>query len=158
MSNEGKVKVLIAIDSSEWSINALNWYAENIHRKNHEVLCYNCAEQPPIQAGHPYVTAVAMGDFYDESMKAAIEKTKTLEDEYAERMKAKKIYGKIVAKFAGKPGEAIVEEAAAEKVDMIVMGTRGLGTIRRTILGSVSTYVLHHAPCPVVICCHPDRK
>jgi nucleotide-binding universal stress UspA family protein len=51
-----------------------------------------------------------------------------------------------------------VEEAAAEKADMIVMGTRGLGTVRRTVLGSVSTYVLHHAPCPVVICCHPDKK
>ena len=35
---------------------------------------------------------------------------------------------------------------------MIVMGTRGLGTVRRTILGSVSDYVLHHAHCPVIIC------
>lgn len=157
MSKDGKVKVLIAIDSSEWSVNALEWYAANIHRQNHEVLCYNCAEIPAVQ-GHPYATAIAMGDFYDEAMKAEVAKTKQLEDEYAERMKAKKIYGKIVAKFAGKPGEAIVAEAAAEKVDMIVMGTRGLGTVRRTVLGSVSTYVLHHAPCPVVICCHPDRK
>ena len=32
------------------------------------------------------------------------------------------------------------------------MGTRGLGTVRRTILGSVSDYVLHHAHCPVCIC------
>lgn len=157
MAKDGMVKVLIAIDSSEWSVNALEWYAANIHRPNHEVYCYNCAETPVMQ-GHPYATAIAMGDFYDEALKEEVAKTKHLEDEYAERMKAKKIYGKIVAKFAGKPGEAIVAEAAAEKADMIVMGTRGLGTVRRTVLGSVSTYVLHHAPCPVVICCHPDRK
>lgn len=42
-------------------------------------------------AGNSYVTAVAMGDFYDEAMKAAIAKTKKLEEEYAERMKAKKV-------------------------------------------------------------------
>lgn len=32
------------------------------------------------------------------------------------------------------------------------MGSRGLGTIRRTILGSVSDYVVHHANVPVVVC------
>ena len=37
---------------------------------------------------------------------------------------------------------------------MIVMGTRGLGAIRRTILGSVSDYVLHHTKIPLVICHH----
>src|SRR6218665_2526367 len=42
-------------------------------------------------AGHPYATAMAMGDFYDEAMKEAIAKTKKLEDEYAEKMKAKKV-------------------------------------------------------------------
>ena len=31
------------------------------------------------------------------------------------------------------------------------MGTRGLGKIRRTFLGSVSNYVLHHAHIPVII-------
>ena len=51
-----------------------------------------------------------------------------------------------------KPGALVVQAAKEEKADMIVMGTRGLGKIRRTILGSVSDYVVHHSPCPVVIC------
>jgi nucleotide-binding universal stress UspA family protein len=62
--------------------------------------------------------------------------------------------GKIKAIFSGKPGEVIVDMALEEKASMIVMGTRGLGTIRRTIMGSVSDYVVHHAHCPVVVCRH----
>ena len=34
---------------------------------------------------------------------------------------------------------------------MIVMGSRGLNAVLRSVLGSVSTGVLHHAPCPVTI-------
>ena len=64
------------------------------------------------------------------------------------------ISGKIKAVFGGKPGETLVEIANEEKVTFIVMGTRGLGTIRRTIMGSVSDYVVHHAHCPVLICRH----
>lgn len=62
--------------------------------------------------------------------------------------------GKIKAIFSGKPGEVIVDMASEEKACMIVMGTRGLGTLRRTIMGSVSDYVVHHAHCPVVVCRH----
>ena len=51
-----------------------------------------------------------------------------------------------------KPGEVIVKLADEEQATMIVMGTRGLGKVRRTIMGSVSDYVVHHAHCPVIVC------
>lgn len=51
-----------------------------------------------------------------------------------------------------KPGSVVINVAQEEKADIIVMGTRGMGKIRRTILGSVSDYVVHHATCPVVVC------
>jgi hypothetical protein len=35
---------------------------------------------------------------------------------------------------------------------LIVIGTRGLGKIRRTFLGSVSDFVVHHADMPVLVC------
>lgn len=57
---------------------------------------------------------------------------------------------------SGSPGERICKAADDHKADLIVMGTRGLGVLRRTILGSVSDYVVHHAEVPVTIV--PQRK
>ena len=51
----------------------------------------------------------------------------------------------------GKPGELVVEAAKKYNADMIVMGTRGFGIIRRSVLGSVSEYVLHHSQVPVTV-------
>ena len=56
-----------------------------------------------------------------------------------------------------KPGQVVVKTAADEGANLLVMGTRGMGMVRRTILGSVSDYVVHHAHCPVVICRHADK-
>jgi nucleotide-binding universal stress UspA family protein len=51
----------------------------------------------------------------------------------------------------GTPGSGIVEEALEWPADLIVMGSRGQGAIKRLMLGSVAHYVLEHAPCSVEI-------
>ena len=56
----------------------------------------------------------------------------------------------------GPPGHVIVSMADEFKASMIVMGTRGMGLLRRTILGSVSHYVIHHTKVPVTVV--PDPK
>ena len=64
-------------------------------------------------------------------------------------------FSQISGKFrtaSGKPGEKIVSIAAEEGAMMIITGTRGLGKFRRTILGSVSDYVVHHSTVPVLVC------
>jgi nucleotide-binding universal stress UspA family protein len=51
----------------------------------------------------------------------------------------------------GKPDEQIVALAEEIGAGLIVMGSRGLGAIRRALMGSVSASVVRHAHCPVLI-------
>jgi nucleotide-binding universal stress UspA family protein len=48
---------------------------------------------------------------------------------------------------------SVVEELvnAGKDADMLVVGSRGAGGFSRMVLGSVSSLVLHHATCPVVV-------
>ena len=53
--------------------------------------------------------------------------------------------------WEGNPGEAIVEAAESERVDLIVIGTHGRRGVNRSLFGSVSDHVVRNAPCPVVV-------
>jgi nucleotide-binding universal stress UspA family protein len=52
--------------------------------------------------------------------------------------------------LTGPPGPAVCALAARLPASVVVMGTRGRGGLRRTVLGSVSDHVVRNAPCPVV--------
>ncbi len=53
--------------------------------------------------------------------------------------------------MVGEPVEAILETAAAEHVDLIVIGRRGLGRLEGMLVGSVSERVARHATVPVFL-------
>ncbi len=60
--------------------------------------------------------------------------------------------------WTGDPGESIVSAAEAESVDLVVVGTRGRGSIGRLLLGSVSDHVVRSAPCPVLVVRPASRR
>ncbi len=51
----------------------------------------------------------------------------------------------------GNPGRTICALAQTLSVDPILVGSRGITGAKEMLLGSVSNYVTHHAPCSVVI-------
>ena len=53
--------------------------------------------------------------------------------------------------LTGRPGTTIVDAATSLRADLIIVGSRGHGTIGSMMLGSVSAEVADHANCPVLI-------
>lgn len=51
----------------------------------------------------------------------------------------------------GPASEAILSAASIRKCDLIVMGSRGMGSLKGMVFGSVSTKVSQYAPCPVMV-------
>jgi nucleotide-binding universal stress UspA family protein len=51
----------------------------------------------------------------------------------------------------GDPRRVLEQVAGDEAPDLVVVGARGRGAVTRMLLGSVSTYAVHHLECPVLV-------
>jgi nucleotide-binding universal stress UspA family protein len=147
-TSETKNTVLIAIDASVQAEAAFDWYINYAHTPKNELLLVHVADPPFVSTQQVMYMSK---ELWEEMLAQEKEKVQKLEDKFADKMRAAKVAGRIKAVFNNRAGEALVDIAKEKKPLMIVMGTRGMGTMRRTILGSVSDYVLHHAHCPVMI-------
>ncbi|MGO9973410.1 MAG: universal stress protein [Solirubrobacteraceae bacterium] len=58
--------------------------------------------------------------------------------------------------FGGDPADAILDCAREEEADLLVLGSRAYGPVRRVLMGTVSGAVVRHAPCSVLITPRPD--
>jgi len=70
--------------------------------------------------------------------------------ELGERARARGIHAEFLI-WTGNPGESVVDAAAAEGADLVVLGTHGRRGLERAILGSVSDHVVRNAACPVMV-------
>jgi len=111
------------------------------------------AYNPPILPEAPIGSAAVVSSILDAQQKS-------LEDAKAKARELVKKFEQGLANThvkhtllvgVGQIADVLVEEATTLKVDMMVLGTRGLGTLKRAILGSVSSYCVHNAPCNVLI-------
>ena len=75
--------------------------------------------------------------------------TATLDDA-RERLLARHVTASYVEQV-GEPADRLVEAATSRGADLLVVGRRDQGALERLVLGSVSTKVLHGAPCDVLV-------
>lgn len=89
---------------------------------------------------------------YTEEEPAELQRNaQSLLDEQAERIRA--AGGTIAGAHLrlGHPAEQIIALGEEIGAGVIVVGSRGLGTLRRAVLGSVSENVVRYASCPVFV-------
>ncbi|HEV2472425.1 MAG TPA: universal stress protein [Chthonomonadales bacterium] len=140
--------ILLATDGSDHALEAARVSAELVRRFSSRLILLTVFDPPPDEGAlgadtEQTISRDAMARYADTILEAADRRTgRVLQDEgvaYESRCEM------------GHPVEMIVSIAAREGVDLIVMGSRGLGGLESFLLGSVSDRVLHHAHCPVLI-------
>jgi nucleotide-binding universal stress UspA family protein len=98
------------------------------------------------------VVAKRMGADYRRSiLLAALDRTAAFVAKGAARSVSRRWPDAEVRVVDASPVDAIVSEAARRRADVIVMGWRGHGTVRRLLTGSVSRGVVRRAPCAVLV-------
>jgi nucleotide-binding universal stress UspA family protein len=132
------MKILVAYDGSESAHRALDQAADLAHNGG-SVSVVSVAELLP-QFGR--AGAMLLPEEDEERRRELAEAKATLSE--------KGIDATIVER-KGEAASLIIDEAEKEGVDVIVIGTRGLNAAERWLLGSVSTRVVQHAPCNVLV-------
>ncbi|VUZ57328.1 unnamed protein product [Hymenolepis diminuta] len=153
-----KRKVLLSVDANESSNRALEWYIHNFHKEGDGLLLVHVVEtfNAGINYGLTTKPALLTEDF-SRHIQELVDEGKELGKRYLHKCKNAGIRARFILHIGAKPGEHICLLAKEQMIDMIVIGSRGIGRIRRTLLGSVSDFVLHHAGIPVVVVPPPQK-
>ncbi|XP_052701085.1 universal stress protein YxiE-like [Crassostrea angulata] len=142
--------VLIAMDGSDYAEGAFNWYMEHVHRadEDHALLVNIADHSHSLTHGSAWMSADPK--LVEHAIREEEKKAKEMEKKLEGYLVETGIEGQVII-TKGDPGPTLIKLADEFNAAYIVTGTRGHGKIRRTILGSVSDYVMHHSHVPVLI-------
>ena len=141
-------KILLCTDSSNQALCATHLAVDLAYRTNAHINLVRVLD--PFLATGPYAYIPESG------LSAEIPMQCALEDQQIVLQGAAKILEQANVSYSsfaerGQPVDRIHRLAKQEKVDLIVIGSRGLSAWPALLLGSVSEGVAHHALCPVLI-------
>ncbi|XP_065648307.1 universal stress protein Slr1101 [Hydra vulgaris] len=144
--------ILLAVDDSETSLNAFNWYLKNFHRNDDTLLLVHVHRMPELPTMGLMIGVVPMTQTYEAIIRTSIETSNQLLASYEQRCKDCQVTSKtILADNHDSPGHVICSLAKSNNADIVITGQRGLGALSRVFLGSTSDYILHHAHIPIIV-------
>lgn len=132
-------RIVAGVDGSAASRLALEWAVTEARLRGGQVRAVTAWEFPPVTVGmeglihNPDIFPQAARRLQNEALKEV-------------GSGAVPVTGDVVQ---GHPATVLLK--AAEDADLLVVGSRGFGGFTGLLLGSVSTQVLHHSPCPVLV-------
>ncbi|MDZ8104748.1 MAG: universal stress protein [Nostoc sp. DedQUE12a] len=152
-------KILVALDRSEVGQKVFDQALSLAQLTQASLMLLHVLS--PEEEGSPYVPMISNFDYYPglnsqsfELYQKQWESFKTQGIQMLQSFCAQANTAGITTEFTqnlGNPGRLICDLARSYDADLIVMGRRGRSGLTEFFLGSVSNYVLHHAPCSVHI-------
>lgn len=143
--------VMVAVDESENSKNAFDYYLQNIHRLDDLIVITHIPEPPKLPSFSFKGGLNVPSDRWKEIMDEANTRVRKLNDTYEDMCIHKKLRYKVRGEHNKNPGQGLCAVADEENADLIVMACRGLGMLKRAMLGSVSEYVVKNAHRPTLV-------
>ncbi|MCD4719066.1 MAG: universal stress protein [Desulfobacula sp.] len=134
-------KILNPIDGSEHSIRATEYAIKLARLLDAEIILLYCHARFPIVLAEPY---------FQQAINEINKASEELVDPFIEILEKGEVKFEVRI-LEGAPGNKIPEVAGIEKIDLIVMGSRGVTDFTGLFLGSVAHQVLHKSECPVFI-------
>jgi nucleotide-binding universal stress UspA family protein len=146
-------KILLATDGSEEADLALTTAADLAKSTNSEL---HVAYVFPTAVQRPFPNPILArpADEMEHELEEAMHQAESFLDKQVERIKEEGVEIAETHLVRGRPDREIVHLSEEIGAGLIVMGSRGLGGVRRALMGSVSDSVVRHAHCPVLIVRH----
>ena len=144
-------KILLATDGSREAELAASTAADLATTTNSELHVATVAPGNPDPVYHIHEGGFRY-ETYEEALEAVTAAAQKVLDEQVQKLEEA---GRTVEGAHLRTGErrdqAIIHLAEELGAGLIVMGSRGLGGVRRALMGSVSASVVRHAHCPVMV-------
>jgi len=164
-SGAGERWVGLAMDFSEGSRAALRWAADNLLRAGDQLLLLHVIKEPDYEqseailweaTGSPLIPLLDFSEPTIAKKYGVKADTETL-DILSTVAKQKEVMV-VVKVLWGDPREKLCQAINEIPMSCLVIGSRGLGKLKRVLLGSVSDYVVNNAACPVTVVKSPSTE
>lgn len=150
-------KILVAIDRSGQSQAVFEQALELAQKEESTLMLFHCLKWEPEAQGGPFIGTLADVNLYGSIQRLQRERLQQESEDarnwlrnYCQESTSKGVPTEFDCKI-GTPNLQICDLAKAWDADLIVLGRRGHKGLSEILLGSVSNYVLHHAPCSVLV-------
>ncbi|KAJ3126773.1 hypothetical protein HK098_007152 [Nowakowskiella sp. JEL0407] len=140
--------IAVAIDPSSHADHAFKYCLENVAKPGDQIVLLNVRPVPsfPSFGITPYTDVSEWVDKVEEKSRT---QSHELLKKYGSKVLQHGLHCRAIA-LRGDAREELVSKVNELNPAIFVIGSRGLGTFKRTVLGSVSDYAAHHANCAVL--------
>lgn len=141
-------RILVPIDFSETSVQALPYAATLAEQFAAEVILLHVIEPFPLPADSGYIPSKLLGEDENGAQSHLLRLSREV---FPDDLPARCLVR------TGQPFEKIAHTASSLGADIIVLTTHGYTGLTHVLLGSTAEYVVRHADCPVLVVREPGR-
>lgn len=155
----GFKRILVAIDRSPLATEIFEQALDLAQKQRACLMLFHCLNRedwleagPLLQTGvglHPFI-GENLYQFQQEHFREAVQEAQQWLETYRQKATTQGVPAEFCYGIQN-PGLRICNLARSWGADLILLGRRGRRGLKEMLLGSVSNYVVHHAPCSVLI-------